>query len=651
MLKNLKFRHKMILLPVLAGIGFLVVLALLARSSQNIELLTQRIEAGHFAAMELGQALTADLAALERSFEDAIGANDPSTLAQAEELRGVFLRHLQGSEQIPVLDPVLLETLEAGFENYYEVSRITTLQAMDAAAGAALPPDTSRAMQAHENVRLQIETLSAEQAAAMHQAFDAVQEDIRETKRNLTIVIGVWLLLLMTLTWVVMLSVTRPIEQAVQVADRLAEGDVEVDIRVDSRDEVGLLLRSLKDTVAYLQEMATVADSIAKGDLAVQVKPHTDRDRLGNSFLKMSFNLRKMIGDLKGASDQVMTSADEISTSAIDITRGAESQSSATEETSSTMVEIASQIESVAKSTQALATNVEETSSSILEMGASIAQTAKSSDSLMTAVDETSATIEEMIASIRSIADKVKVVDKVSREATEVAETGGTELSEIIEGIGTSGADIGKIVQIIEEIADQTNLLALNAAIEAARAGDAGRGFAVVADEVKRLAERSVESSREITEMVESVQKDTLQAVEVTGKILRQIVDSVNEATTLVGDVSLATQEQSDGAAQILETSSHMQETTRQLAYAAAEQARSTEDILRAVESMNQMTQQVAEAGFEQKRGGDIVVKAVEHIAEIANQNLAASSQLSQATVSLTKEAKRLQLMSNIFKL
>jgi methyl-accepting chemotaxis protein len=269
----------------------------------------------------------------------------------------------------------------------------------------------------------------------------------------------------------------------------------------------------------------------------------------------------------------------------------------------------------------------------------------------MTAVEQTSATIEEMIASIHSIADKVKVVDKVSREAAALAESGGAELSGFIEGIGAWSADLGKIVQIIEEIADQTNLLALNAAIEAARAGDAGRGFAVVADEVKRLAERSVESSREISEMIDSVQNDTLQAVEVTGKILRQIIDSVSEATSLVGDVSLATQEQSDGATQILETSSHMQDTTRELASAAGEQARSTGDILRAVESMNQMTQQVAEAGYEQKRGGDIVVKAVEHIAEIANQNVAASAQLSQATMSLTKEAKRLQLMSNIFKL
>ena len=141
MLKNLKFRHKMILLPVLAGIGFLLVLALLARSAQKNELLMQRIEAGHFAALELGQTLTVDLALLERSFEDALESNDPSSLAQAEELRGVFLRHLQSGDELVVLDPVTLEKLETDFENYYEIARITTLQTMDAAVGAALPPD------------------------------------------------------------------------------------------------------------------------------------------------------------------------------------------------------------------------------------------------------------------------------------------------------------------------------------------------------------------------------------------------------------------------------------------------------------------------------------------------------------------------------
>jgi hypothetical protein len=81
MLKNLKFSHKMILLPVVAGVGFLLLLALLARSAQQNELLMKRIETGHFAALELAQILGVDLAALERSFADALDSNDPSTLS------------------------------------------------------------------------------------------------------------------------------------------------------------------------------------------------------------------------------------------------------------------------------------------------------------------------------------------------------------------------------------------------------------------------------------------------------------------------------------------------------------------------------------------------------------------------------------------
>jgi methyl-accepting chemotaxis protein len=251
-----------------------------------------------------------------------------------------------------------------------------------------------------------------------------------------------------------------------------------------------------------------------------------------------------------------------------------------------------------------------------------------------------------MTASIRSVAGKVKTVDEASREASRVADQGGTELSNVINGIGNNSKDIGKIVKIIEEIADQTNLLALNAAIEAARAGDAGKGFAVVAEEVKGLAERSMNSTREISGFVERVQKDVGHAVELSGSVLRQIVDSVGKNSALVAEVYTTAQEQSNGAQQILKTALNMQNVTRQLATAAKEQAGGAREIMQSVEVMNRMTQQVADATVEQKNGGDMIVKAVEQIAQVAQQNVAATEQLSKATVGLAREAERMRGLS-----
>ena len=240
-------------------------------------------------------------------------------------------------------------------------------------------------------------------------------------------------------------------------------------------------------------------------------------------------------------------------------------------------------------------------------------------------------------------------MEEVSRAAARTANEGGVELSNVIKGIGESGKDIGKIVRIIEEIADQTNLLALNAAIEAARAGEVGRGFAVVAEEVRRLAERSVSSTREIAQVVEGVQKGTDQAVALTQGVLQQIVDSVTRTSDLVTEVHAATEEQSRGADQILTTTNDMQMTVQQLAHGAREQADGAQAIMQAVENMNQMTQQVANATGEQKRGGDQIVKSIEEIAHVARQNLSASEELSATTASLARQADELRQLSQSF--
>ncbi len=655
-LQRIRLRFRLLITPAIAILIFLILIVAQILFGQQVTELGSSIRGFVF-----GIRVQAALLDLQRTFEDATTEENPERLEDAEALRAQILSHLQSAKAYPDFDVAAVEELEQTFEQYYRL--VTDYANAWIEGGGILSEDVLARVgpmrQLQEQLEKQVRGLAQqgqesnldESFVTLEEQLDRLQENQRGAQMAIVFLSIAASLGLALVSWRVFRSVDRPIGQAVTVADSLSQGNMNTTVVVESDDEIGRLLRSMEAMLAYLREMAAVASAMATGDLRAQVDARSEDDLFSRAFRDMAENLREMIGRVKDAADAVASSASEISGSSTQITRGAESQSASADETLSTMVEIAAQIDSVAKSSQALAVNVDQTSSSIQEMGASIEEVAKNSTNLLTSVDETSSTIEEMAASIQSIEAKVRVVDDVSREAAEIANSRGEELSKMIAGIGVAGQDIGKIVGIIEDIADQTNLLALNAAIEAAHAGDAGRGFAVVAEEVKRLAERSVTSTREIAHVVENVQKNTGDAIELTREILRQIVDSVTRTSELVGEVYSATQEQSGGAAQILQTSTHMQNVTRQLASAAKEQANGARDMMKAVEVMNRMTQQVADASREQKQGGDLVVKAVERIANIAQQNLAAAEQLSTNTQNLAHESERLLSVAEVFTL
>ena len=646
----MKIRTKIILLPLLATLLVVPIMLLMDRERNTFEELTSEVEDAYLPALSLSHQLLERLGEVQRGFDDAVFFLNAASLEQADAQRALFEKTLTRAGGYPVFQPAALDRADVAFREYYDSYRAVVEKMIAQGAGEELLDDLEAATTSYGKVKHRISRLSSDLDGNMRSAFTSAVNRARSANRqgNLLAITGLFVLALLSVA--IFRSIVRPLDRAVAVAERLAEGDLSVELeKTPSRDEVGELHSSLGRSIDYLKEMAEIADSMAKGDLSVEVVPRSEADVFGNTFKLTADNLREMIGSLKTSSEQVLSSADQISVAAVQITEGAEGQSSATEQTSSTMVEIATQIDSVAKSIQSLASNVEETSTSIQEMGLSSKEVATHTETMLTAVEETTATIEEMTASIRSIAGKVGAVDEVSRESAEGAEEAGEQLAEVLAAIQSSTRDIGKVVRIIEEIADQTNLLALNAAIEAARAGDAGRGFAVVAEEVKLLAEKSAESTREISGFVDNVRNDTGQAVDLIQSVVSDILASVAKTSSLVGEVSIATQEQSGGAAQILRTSHNMQDVTRQVAYAAREQAQGAEGLMGAVESMNDMTQQVAQSGNEQKRGGDMVVKAVDHIARIAHTNLEASGQLSKATGSLMTEAQRLQEMARLF--
>ena len=168
--------------------------------------------------------------------------------------------------------------------------------------------------------------------------------------------------------------------------------------------------------------LGLLAERVAKGDLTVDIRS-ASRDEVGwleHIMRQMVKSLREMVTQITSASRTVATSAEEISSTTVQIARGAETQSSSTEETSATMVEMAAQMQHLAKNAEALAANVDETSASIQEMSATLGQTAQNGEVLVQAVDEAVATLTGMIDRIGAIAQRVHMVDEVSqRSATE----------------------------------------------------------------------------------------------------------------------------------------------------------------------------------------------------------------------------------------
>jgi methyl-accepting chemotaxis protein len=411
-------------------------------------------------------------------------------------------------------------------------------------------------------------------------------------------------------------SITKPLQHLITVAQEIGDsGDLDQNIDIHRNDEIGALATTFNNMVAYLKEMAAVAIAVAEGDLTVEVSPRSKRDTLGNAFVRMSRGLQEIVRTTRDGASQVSAGSNQVAGAADESAKVSVQASSAIEEVTSTMHEMSINVQNVVKNTQVQASSVAETSASIDQMVTSIQRVA---DTAKVLLDIANRSREEVVTGIGTMEKATDGLNRTNRAIQSSAE--------IINILGHRADDIGKIIEVIDDLAEQTNLLALNAAIEAARAGEHGLGFAVVADEVRKLAEKSTQSTKEIADLIQSIQREARQAVENMehstriveeglslgndlGTALHKISDVVTEVYKFSQEIGAATNEQSVGSAQIAKATNQLTEITQEINSAVEEQASGAQAVVRAMDKMRELVQQSASSSTELSAAAEQMLK------------------------------------------
>jgi methyl-accepting chemotaxis protein len=423
--------------------------------------------------------------------------------------------------------------------------------------------------------------------------------------------------------------------------------------RVGLGDRPAVPQHAAPETVRLYEALGLLADERRK-----------DRDELTARRSQMSeyeHMLEESARHLEGNVESQVAAADETSrlirelTSAVqEIATHIDGLTRSAEESSSSISQMTATNDEVAENVGELAGSVRETVSSIEEMAYSIKEVAKNVDALSLTAEETSSSMNQMDVSIDQVQSNANETARLSEEVALDAEKGAEailktigeiyrikessqEAVSVISTLGSRIEAIGQIVNVIDDVAEQTNLLALNAAIIAAQAGEQGKGFAVVADEIKDLAERAGTSTREITDLIKTVQAESKNAimavergahnvdrgVEVSNeaeRALKKILESSQKSTNMVRAIARATVEQAKGSKQVTDAIGRIAETVQQIAAATAEQARGSELIMKSAEKMRIITQHVERSSQEQSRGSKQITGAIENISTMVTQ-------------------------------
>ncbi len=393
--------------------------------------------------------------------------------------------NLRQQQRLDTLEPMIAQ--ELAWSN--EV--IEAVRAKGPEAGHQLV-QTGRGKQTMDAIRKLIGEMKQEEIDWLKIRTDEAASSARTT--HTTIIGGTLcaILMLSLAAFLITRNISGPLKQITATAERIAEGDLSVEVLTNHRrDEVGVLAQTFSRMSQSLGGMAGIAEKIAAGDLRVNVKPQSSNDLLGSAFASMISNLRRMIAQFSETVNVLSASANQISTSTTQLAAGASETATAVSEATTTVEEVRQTAQLASQKARLVSENAQ----------------------MMTQISVTGA---------KATDQTVSGMNRVRQQVISIADT-MVRLSE-------QGQTIGQIVTTVEDLAAQSNLLAVNASIEAAKAGEQGKGFAVVAQEVRSLAEQSKQATNQVKGILGDIQKATSAAVMATEQGSKAVEAGVEQA-------------------------------------------------------------------------------------------------------------------------